>query len=167
MGFGSRGDEVILKIEPSDSYVGSYSGPPRFEILNPHVSFRSSVCLQYFLGSRIKQSLPEGKYQLELTFDSSKFAGIFPKGVELTHAWKAEPIQFTIQGEERTDPKEILKLIADKAELPFIASDLKSPIYIRRERAQHAMFQYGDLRLDQGILKLLPPHYLNYLPQQR
>jgi hypothetical protein len=74
----------------------------------------------------------------------------------MAHAWKAEPIKFKIEGEARTDSREVLDLIAKKSGLPFIATDLKSPIYERRERAQRAMIEYADSRLDPELLKTVP-----------
>src|SRR5262249_8523238 len=79
--------------------------------------------------------------------DSGKFAGINPKGVELVHRWNAEPIKFEISGDERTDPNEIIDLIAQKSGLKFLKYDIVSPDYERRERAEQALFQYADTRL--------------------
>ena len=142
-----RGEEVLMNIEPSDSYVGSYSGQPPFETLGPHQESHSSVCLQYFLEWRIKNPLPEGIYEFQLTFDPRKYAGINPKGVEIVHRWEADAIKFTVAGGERTDPKEIMDVIAQKTGLKFIRNELTSPNYERRERAQHAFYQYSDNRL--------------------
>jgi HEAT repeats len=157
-----RDEEILLNIEPSEHYIGSYSGPPPFETLGPKRDFRSSVCLQYFLRRNAKQTLKDGHYKLDVTYNSAKYAGIHAKNTELIGSWQGKPITFEIKGQERTDPKEILQLIAEKTELPYLAEDLKSPIFARRERAMRAIFPYGDLRLSKDILNLLPPHYLQY-----
>jgi len=144
----ARGEELLVNLEPSDYYLGSYFGPPPFEVLAPHQEFRSSVCLQYFLDRQIKKKpLSEGTYEFKLTFDPGKYAGIHPQGAEIVHRWDADPIKFMIAGEERTDTKEILDVIAHKSGLPFFKNDLFSPNYQRREPAEHILYQYADKRL--------------------
>ena len=143
----TNGEKTVVEIEPSDFYIGSYSGPPQFETLEPHAEFQSSVCLQEFLRGRIKGIWPEGYYKFKLTFDSGKYAGISPKAEELTGSWTAEPTEFKIEGPERTDPKEIFDLIAKKSGQPFLRWDLTSRDYERRERSRRTLFMYSDKRI--------------------
>jgi hypothetical protein len=153
-----RGSEILLDLAPTDFYLGSYSGPPGFQTLAPEEAFRDSICLQYFLHGDISRPLPAGDYELAVAFDSSKFAGIRPQGVQLVHRWDAKPIQFTIKGEARMNPTEILRSIGEKTKLRWLESDLISPQSSRRERAWRAVFQYGDSRLEEFVAKIEKDH---------
>lgn len=146
----SRGDIDLLNIEPSDRYEGSYAGPPAFETLEPRSTFCSSTCLQYSLRQYNDPPLPEGEYKLTLVFDSGKFAAIRPKGPELVYAWKATPIQFSVKGEERTDPNEVFQIMAEKSGLPYIKSDFTNPPYPPRDRATAAMRIWADKRISKS-----------------
>ena len=149
----TRGNKTEVDFEPSDYYFLSYAGPPEFETLGPRQTFRSSICLQYFLDRRIKRPLPEKDYELMLTFDSGKFPGIESEGTGLVSAWSAKPVKFKIQGAEQANPDEVLQLIAQTTGLPFLKDDLKSKNFYRSVPAQQAILQYGDDRLDSHAIK--------------
>ncbi|MHB1155489.1 MAG: HEAT repeat domain-containing protein [Phycisphaerales bacterium] len=153
-----RNDVVLLELAPSDFYSGSYAGPPRFETLASDEPFRSSVCLQSWLRPLITTPLPEGDYQLQITFDSAKFPGIKAKGIHLTPRWQAPVIRFIIRGEPIIDAREMLALIAKKAGKKYLLDDLASPQPARREPAWRAIFEYGDSRLMSFVQKFESEH---------
>jgi hypothetical protein len=150
--------KVILDLAPSDYYIGSYSGPPKFETLPPGETFRSSVCLQHFLRPQVDLPLPEGEYELTVSFDSAKFPGIKPGGVQLVHEWEANPVRFTVKGPARKDAAEILRVVGEKTGLKWIETDLTSPQHERRTRAWLAVFNYGDSRLAEMVAKIETKH---------
>jgi hypothetical protein len=157
MAFGVRlirGNQVVRHFEPSDFYVGSYSGPPPFKSFAPGATFHSDICLQHFVLDT--SPLPEGDYQLELAFDSAAFAGIQPTGSEFACRFDAKPIVFSIRGAARTDPEEILRLIGDKVGLQSIVDDITSSDPERRPRAWIAIWAYGDSRLSPFLRKYFP-----------
>ncbi|HEV2970843.1 MAG TPA: hypothetical protein VGY55_12805 [Pirellulales bacterium] len=150
MAFGirlTRGKSGVANLEPSDFYIGSYSGPPDFQTLAPGESFKSDICLQYFLPQGRKLPLPEGDYQLWIAFDSTKFAGVNPKGTEIACRFDANPIAFSIKGAARTDPEELLRLIGEKVGLNSLRVDLASSNRAEQDQAWQAVVKYGDSRL--------------------
>lgn len=149
-----RGNTVLFDLAPSDFYEGSYSGPPNFETLAPGASFHSTICLQHWLDYRLDMPLPEGDYQLTLTFDSSKFAGIRASGVQLLHRWTAPPVSFSVRGEARTDPDDLLAMVATKTGIKFLREDLISSNLQRYEPAWRTVLQYGDSRLAPLVNKI-------------
>jgi hypothetical protein len=146
--------EDILSIEPSDYYEGSY-WHPGFKVLSPGQEFHSSVCLQDLLRYHKICSLPEGSYELRISFDSSKFPGWQVKKPEVVHHWKAEPVKFTIKGKLRTDPKELLGVIGEKTGMKWLESDLTSRRIERRQLAWKTVEAYGDSRLTTFLQKLV------------
>lgn len=162
-----RDGKVVLDLAPSGVYVGSYSGPPRFETLPPGETFSGSICLQHFLRPQVDLPLPEGEYELTVSFDSSRFPGIKPVGAQVVHEWEAKPVRFTVKGAAREDAAEILRVVGEKTGLKWIETDLTSPQYERRTRAWLAVFNYGDSRLEGIVARIereLPDrsyHYLN------
>lgn len=153
-----RNRNTVLEIEPSEFYVGSYSGPPGFETLAPGRAFRNSICLQGWLDWQLNLPLTEGDYELSIAFDSSKYAAIRAKGVELLHRWDAKPIQFSIRGPARTDAVEILKLAGQLAGEKHIETDLVSENPARRNWAWDTIRRYGDSRLGDYLEKLVADH---------
>jgi hypothetical protein len=150
MAFGfrlMRGTNVLVDWEPTDLYKGSYSGPPGFKTFKPGACFKSDICLQHFVPYGAKLPLPEGDYRLAIAFDSSKFSGIDPKGAEITCRFDANPVTFSIKGDARTDPEELLRLIGEKAGLKSLRMDLASSNRAEQDRAWQAVVKYGDSRL--------------------
>lgn len=139
--------KVMLDMAPSGFYLGSYSGAPPFETLPPGQTFRDSICLQHWLRGKKVWPLPEGEYALAISFDSSKFPGVNPKGIEVVHWWSAPAAKFTVAGAARRDPKELLRIIGEKNSMPWLSTDLTSRRRSRKAAAWGAVREYGDSRL--------------------
>ena len=146
--------EDILCIEPSDYCEGSY-WHPGFKVLSPGQEFHNSVCLQQLLRYHKIWPLPEGVYELRISFDSSKFPGWQVKEPEVVHHWKAEPVGFTLKGKPRTDPKELLRVIGKKTGMKWLESDLTSRRIERRRLAWKTVQAYGDSRLTAFLQKIV------------
>lgn len=144
----------VLDLAPSDYYLGSYSGPPSFETLAPGSKFHSATCLQQFLKPLVALPLAEGDYELTVTFDSAKFSGIKPTGVQLAGRWTAKPVKFTVKGAAALDPADLLHDISVRSGIKWLASDLTSPQLERREPAWRTVFEYGDSRLAPFVAKI-------------
>jgi hypothetical protein len=143
-----RGEEVLMDLPPSDFYLGSYSGPPAFTTLAPGGNFHSQICLQYWLERLFDLPLKEGDYELSIVFDPSKFAGMRPPtGVQLLTRMEVPPVKFTIIGEPRKEPAEVLAAIAQLAEHKFLFPDLTSENPERHDPAWSLVREYGDSRL--------------------
>ena len=137
----------VLDITPSGFYVGSYAGPPVFRCLHPMEAFHHSVCLQGWLRHQRVFPLPPGTYALTISFDSSQFPGIRPVGPERTGLWTSPTVTFTVSGSARTDPVDLLDLIAQKVNKRWLRTDLTSRRSDRREEAWTVVYEYGDTRL--------------------
>jgi hypothetical protein len=137
----------LIDIEPSGFYEGSYSGPPNFRVFEPREYFLVSICLQYWLDSHRIWPLSEGTYELALSFDSSQFLGIKPKGPQRTGLWKSPAIHFDVAGEVRKDPESLLNLVGTKTNRKWLRTDLTSRRTARRMSAWLIVFEYGDSRL--------------------
>jgi hypothetical protein len=107
--------------------------------------------------------LAEGDYELTVAFDSRKFAGMHPKGIELALRWDAKPVRFAIRGAARTDPVEILKVAGQKANEKYIETDLISENAARRGFAWQTIWDYGDSRLREYLEKSRTDHAAFYL----
>lgn len=147
-------DETLIAIKPSDDYAGSYSGPPDFQTLRAGQTFVRRDCLRSWApwSKRARWPLTSGSYRLSIVFDNAQFAGVHPKWGEIVHRWEASPVEFVIDGAPRTDPKELLRLIAEKCELKWLDTDLDSTNPERWEPAWYALRVWGDDRL-QPVLK--------------
>ena len=143
----TRDRNPLIDLAASDYYVGSYSGPPDWHVLAPGETFEDSVCFQHWLQHVIDLPLPEGAYELTVTFDPSRFAGIRRNGGGSLHPWEAAPVRFRIRGAPRRDPGEILKLVAQKAGLKWLHEDLHGERSDRRDVVWRAIHEYGDSRL--------------------
>jgi hypothetical protein len=154
----SRNGIQILDLEPSSFYLGSYAGPPPFETLKPGEVYRDAVCLQYWLQGKIDVPLSEGEYRLKVVFDPSQFPGIKAGNSQALHRWDSRETLFTIKGEAREDPEEIIRVAAEKTGLKWLESDLISPRNERRERAWLAIYEYGDSRLRAYLEKIETKH---------
>jgi hypothetical protein len=149
-----RIDDSALKLfesKPSGYYMGSYSGPPSFQTLVAGQTLSHRNCLHNWMRwqSPNHWPLPEGKYRLTITFDNREyvFATARAKEGELLHQWQASPVEFTIQGDPRTDTKELLGLIAEKSKSRFLVTDLDSKNEDRQRRARYIVAKWGDDRL--------------------
>jgi hypothetical protein len=140
---------VLVDTEPSDNYIGSYSGPPSFETLRPEDVYSRRDCFHHWAewAERDVWPLPEGKYRLTITFDNAQFAQVSAERGEVLHRWQSRPVEFAVSGSARTDPDELLKLIAEKAKLRWLKTDLASPNYDRCTQAWWAVHIWGDDRL--------------------
>ena len=118
-----RDNKLLFETDPNGYRSGSFHFLPSTKVIAPSKQFHSSTCLQSVLGSRVQ--LAEGDYELELTFVPENYHSK-PSDGEVLGPWKSNQVQFTIKGEARTDPKEILDLIAQKSELKFLRRDLSS-----------------------------------------
>ena len=139
--------KVVLDVAPSGFYQGSYSGAPPFKTLPPGQTFRDSICVQHWLRGKKVWPLPEGEYALAISFDSSKFPHVNPKGIEVVHCWSAPAAKFTVAGAARRDPKELLRIIGEKNSMPWISTDLTSSRRSRKAAAWRAVREYADSRL--------------------
>lgn len=160
--------EVLLDHAPSDSYRGSYSGPPGFQTLRAGEEFRKRRCLHTWLrwaNSKIKRQWPlaEGTYRLTITFDNTKFAGVSSGKGEVLHRWQAAPVVFTIKGLARTVPDNVLKMLSEKSGQRWLKEDLVSKRSDRRDAAWLTIHRWGDTRLETYLSGL--PTYSKYKRQ--
>jgi hypothetical protein len=160
MGFGvtlKRDGRTILEFSPSSpSTMISYAAPT-FQTMPPGHPFRSTVCLQHWLSEEpggLELPLPEGSYELKIVFDSSTFPGLKAKGKEVLGRWETKPVRFTVSGPPRTQANEILAVIARKADIRWLQTDLTSRVPERRRRAWKAVEDYGDSRLEAFVKKI-------------
>jgi len=142
---------TLFESEPSGYYMGSYAGPPEFETLVAGQTFSRRDCLHDWVRWQANSHwpLPEGKYRLTITFDNHQYPGasLEAKQGDLLHRWQAPPVEFAVQGEPRTEPTELLGLIAEKSKLRFLATDLDSKNENRSRRARWTISRWGDDRL--------------------
>lgn len=145
-------DEILIEMEPTDFYVGSYSGPPRFQTLRIGETLNRRDCLHDWLDWMYRRHPPKwpltpGSYRLSIVFDNAQFAAVRPKPGEIVHRWEAPPIEFVVEGPPRTDTQELLKLIAEKSKNKWLDTDMDSENWERKNPAWHAIRTWGDDRL--------------------
>jgi hypothetical protein len=142
-------EETLIATEPTDFYIGSYSGPPHFENLKSNQNFIRRDCLHNWLHMQRQELWPlaEGTYKLCIVFDNRKFAFAHAKPGEILHRWEAPPVEFSVDGPARTDPQELLKLIGEKSKMKWLEADLTSQTLGRSAAAWKALRVWGDDRL--------------------
>lgn len=159
--------KTLLDQPASGYYLGSYGGPPPFELLAPGAVVRKRVCLLAWLWIKLKEPLPPGDYTLELTFDASQFPAVHASGNERLGVLQAQAAPFTIAGQRHDDPDYLFKAIGELTDSKWLRADLSSRRQDRRERAWSILAEYGDSRLQSVIDPLrqtdLCPYYSRQL----
>lgn len=145
--------DALIATEPTDFYRGSYSGPPQFQTLRAGETFTRTGCLHDWMRWQNRKLWPlaAGSYRLSVVFDNARFAHVRPMPGEIVHRWESAPVEFVVEGAPRTDPQELLKLIAEKSKLKWLDTDLDSKNRERRDRAWYALKVWGDGRLTPAL----------------
>lgn len=145
--------DALIATEPTDFYQGSYSGPPHFQTLRAGETFTRTGCLHDWMGWQNRKLWPlaAGAYRLSIVFDNARFAHVHPMPGEIVHRWESTPVEFVVEGAPRTDPRELLKLIAEKSKLKWLDTDLDSKNRERSDPAWYALKVWGDDRLTPAL----------------
>ncbi len=151
--------QTLFRGELKGMSEGSYFGPPPFDILLPGQSFKNSTCLQNWLPFHRKPGWPPGVgvYELSLGFDSSKYGGIKAERGARRGKWTSNRVRFSVCGEVRRDPDDVLDAVVRASGNRWLKSDLLSRRGGRREKAWYQLTLYGDDRLLHALKKLVTP----------